>query len=158
PYSTVTREVPYSYTAYVPVCTPQTRLQTYCVAVPEEVARQVPVCRTVSERGTDPCTGEGKTGCRDVTGLEEVRSVVARLVPQTREVTVNVTHLQPVQRTGTRQRVVQEAVQETVIVTQTYCEMVPYTYTVRVPAGGAFGGGAGAEWAAEGAGAAFCSG
>ena len=185
-YTTVTREVPYSYTAYVPVCTPQTRLQTYCVAVPEEVVRQVPVCRAVSEQVTDPCTGECKTVCRKVTELQEVRSVVSRLVPQTREVTVNVTTmqaqqrtgtrtvcesvpqtrtvtvnvttLQAQQRTGTRQRVVQETVQETVNVTQTYCETVPYTYTVRVPVGGAFGEGAGAEWAAEGAGAGFCSG
>jgi hypothetical protein len=53
---------------------------------------------------------------------------------------------------------VQETVQETVNVSQTYCEMVPYTYTVRVPTGGAFGEGAGAEWTAEGAGAGFCSG
>jgi hypothetical protein len=52
---------------------------------------------------------------------------------------------------------VQETVQETVNVTQTYCEMVPYTYTVRVLAGGAFGEGAGAA-AAEGAGPVFCSG
>jgi hypothetical protein len=43
-------------------------------------------------------------------------------------------------------------------VTQTYCEMVPYTYTVRVPAGGAFGAGAGAECAAEGADVVCCSG
>jgi hypothetical protein len=72
---------------------------------------------------------------------------VAETVPQTREVVVNVTTMQPVQRTGTRLRVVQETVQETVNVTQTYCETVPYTYTVRVPIGGA-----------PGAGAALCSG
>jgi hypothetical protein len=120
----------------------------------EEVVRQVPVCRTVSEQVTDPCTGECRTVCRTVTELQEVGSVVSRLVPQTREVTVNVTTMQAVQRTGTR--LVQETVQETVNVTQTHCEMVPYTYTVRVPAGGAFGEGAGAEGAAEGA--AFCAG
>jgi hypothetical protein len=83
---------------------------------------------------------------------------VTETVPQTREVVVNVTTMQPQQRTGTYSRVVQETVQETVNVTQTYTEMVPYTYTVRVPVGGALGEGAGAEWAAEGAGAAFCSG
>jgi hypothetical protein len=68
---------------------------------------------------------------------------VCETVPQTREVTVNVTTMQPVQRTGTRLRVVQETVQETVNVTQTYCERVPYTYTVRVPVGGGYGAGAG---------------
>ena len=56
---------------------------------------------------------------------------VAELAP--REVTVNVVSYKPVERTGTRKRVVCETVRETVQVPETYCVMVPYTKTVRVP-------------------------
>jgi hypothetical protein len=108
------------------------------------VARLVPQSREVTVNVTTMQAVQ-RTGTR----------TVCETVPQTREVTVKVTTMQAVQRTGTRSRVVQETVQETVNVTQTYCEMVLYTYTVRVPAAGAFGEGAGT---AEGAGAAFCAG
>ena len=47
--------------------------------------------------------------------------------------TVNVCHYKPVQRKGTRHRVVCKVVPEQVTTMQTYCEMVPYTATIRVP-------------------------
>jgi hypothetical protein len=59
---------------------------------------------------------------------------VCETVPRTRGFTVNVVHYRPVERTGTRTRVVHETVNETVSVPETYCVMVPYTQTVKVPA------------------------
>jgi hypothetical protein len=70
--------------------------------------------------------------CSYRTEARQGTQTVYENVPQTREVTVNVCSYQTVERTGTRTRVVCDSVQETVPVTQTYCEMVPYTYTTRV--------------------------
>jgi hypothetical protein len=58
---------------------------------------------------------------------------VCDVVPQTRQVTVNVCTYQPVQKQGTRKRLVADTVTETVQVQECYTEMVPYTATVRVP-------------------------
>jgi hypothetical protein len=131
----VSREVEeqYTYTEKVPVTTQHRRTETYCVSVSEEVVRQVPVRKVVTEQVTDPCTGECRAVCRTVTGLQEVRCVVTRQVPRTREVVENVTTMQEVERVGTRRKTVEETVQETVNVTETYCEVVPVTTTVRVP-------------------------
>jgi hypothetical protein len=64
-----------------------------------------------------------------VTALQEVRCAVTRQAPRTREVVENVTTMQEVERVGTRRK----TVEETVNVTETYCEIVPVTTTVRVP-------------------------
>jgi hypothetical protein len=216
-YETVTRQVPYKVNVAVPVVTPVKRMETYYVCVPEEVTRQVPVCRRVPYECVDPCTGCAYTAWRTVTETKTVHGVVNKRVPQTREVTVNVcsyrheertvmrtvcesvprtrqvtvnvchfenreqtgtrtlcetvprtrevtvnvchyetrertatrnvcetvphtrevtlsvVSFKPVERTGTRKRHVYETVQETVQVPETYCVMVPYTKTVRVP-------------------------
>jgi hypothetical protein len=116
-----TREVTVNVTTLQPQLRTGTRTVTEMVPQTREV--------TVNVTTLQP---QQRTGTRTVT----------EMVSQTREVTVNVTTLQPQQRTGTRTRLVPETVQETVNVTQAYCEMVPYTYTVRVPVGGAWGGGA----------------
>lgn len=131
----VSREVEekYTYTEKVPVTTPRKRTETHYVSVAEEVVRQVPVCKRVTEQVTDPCTGECRPVCRTVTTMQEVRCVVHRQVPQTREVVENVTTMQEVERVGTRRKTVGETVQETVHVTETYCVVVPVTTTVRVP-------------------------
>jgi hypothetical protein len=127
----VSREVEekYTYTEKVPVTAPHKRTETYYVSVPEEVVRQVPVCKVVKELVTDPSTGECKTICRTVTAMQEVRCVVTRQVARTREVVENVTTEQEVERVGTRRKTVQEKVN----VTETYLVAVPYTTTVRVP-------------------------
>jgi len=79
-------------------------------------------------------SGHPHLGRHDRKGAEQTRGAVAEVVAQTREVVENVTTLQPVQRTGTRCRIVEECVQETVQTTETYCEMVPYTTIIKVPA------------------------
>jgi hypothetical protein len=54
-------------------------------------------------------------------------------VQKTREYTVDVTRYNPVEKEGKRKRVICEWVTETVPVTETYYERVPFTTTVRVP-------------------------
>jgi hypothetical protein len=131
----VSREVEekYTYTEKVPVTTQQRRAVTHYVSVAEEVVRRVPVCKVVTEQVKDPCTGECRAVCRTVTATQEVRCVVTRQVPQTREVVESVTTMQEVERVGTRRKTVEETVKETVNVTETYCVVVPVTTTVRVP-------------------------
>jgi hypothetical protein len=131
----VSREVEekYTYTEKVPVTTQQKRTETYYVTVSEELVRQVPVCKLVTELVRGPCTGQCRTVCRTVTATQEVRCVVCRQVPRTREVVENVTTLKEVERVGTRRKTVEETVKETVNVTETYTVLVPVTTTVRVP-------------------------
>lgn len=131
----VTREVEekYTYTEQVPVTTQQKRRETYSVTVSEEVVRQVPACKVVTELVSDPCTGQCRAVCRNLAVTQEVRCVVTRQVPRTREVVENVTTMKEVERVGTRRKTVEETVQETVHVTETYCAIVPVTTTVRVP-------------------------
>ncbi len=126
-------EEKYTYTEKVPVTTQQKRTETHYVTVSEEVVRQVPVCKVVAEQVTDPCTGQCRAVCRNVTTLQEVRCVVTRQVPRTREVVENVTTMKEVERVGTRRKTVEETVKETVNVTETYLVAVPVTTTVRVP-------------------------
>jgi hypothetical protein len=54
-------------------------------------------------------------------------------VPVTREVTVNQVSYQPQERSGTSRQLVSEWVPKNVTQTVSYCEMVPYQTTVRVP-------------------------
>jgi len=157
----VTKQVEYTYSVCVPVMTQEKRQQTYWTCVPEEVTVQVPVCRMVSVPCVDPCNGCCYTSCKMVTEWQTCKKVVMRQVAQTREVLVNVCSYTTEQKTGTRlvvervakpveytvnvcsyravekesvvNRVVCETVQEKVKVQQNYCEMVPYTYTVKVP-------------------------
>ncbi|HZY89747.1 MAG TPA: hypothetical protein VFE78_33305 [Gemmataceae bacterium] len=127
----VSREVEekYTYTEKVPVTTERKRTETYYVSVSEEEVRQVPVCKVVTEMVTDPCTGKCRAVCRNVTTTQEVRCVVTRQVPRTREVVENVTTEKEVERVGTRRKTVKETVNRT----ETYLVAVPYTTTVRVP-------------------------
>src|SRR5262249_2229265 len=134
----------YSYVVNVPVITQQKQLQTFYTCVPQEVVRQVPVCRMVPTSVVDPCTGCTKTVCQPVSELRQVRSVVMQSLPQTREVMVNVCNYQTEMRQG--RRVVYHMVPQTreVMVnvcnyqtetrqgTRTVCEMVPQTREVMV--------------------------
>ena len=58
---------------------------------------------------------------------------VCNVVPVTKEVMVNVCSYVPKEVSGTHKRVVCSQVPEVVTYQQTYCEMVPYLATVRVP-------------------------
>jgi hypothetical protein len=136
----VTREVTENVCRYVPV--EKEGVRTVCEAVPSVQEVTVNVCRLV------PVEKEGvRTVCESVPETQEVVVNVVRCVPvekegsrticetvpELREFTVNVTTYNKVEKQGTRKRIVCEWVEEVVPVTETYCEMVPYTTTVNVP-------------------------
>jgi hypothetical protein len=109
---------------------PQTREVTVNVCRYEDQQRQA--TRTVTEMV--PETREVLVNvCRYENQEKTGTRTVYESVPETRQVTVNVCSYQPVQKEGVRRRVVCETVQETVDVTRTYTERVPYQVTVKVP-------------------------
>lgn len=159
-YETVSEQQPYSYQVMKPVMRQRVVQQASWSCVPETVAQQVPVCRMVSSCVVDPCTGCVRNVCQPVTEMQTVTRTVMkpvmttqnvtvnyceyvaetvnstrtvyRQVPRSQEVTVNVVSCQPVEKTGTVQRVVATPKTETVNVTEYYTEQVPYTYQVPV--------------------------
>jgi hypothetical protein len=183
---TVMKEVPYKYTVCTPVITPTKKLVnvcktvtkevpgTYTIMVPrtvqekvtcmtyqcttEVVTKQMPVCRTVCVPCVDAC-GNCTYVRRSVTEMQTVTCNVVKRVPVTKEMIVNKTICEPVQKTGTRtvcevvtvqqevtvnvctyktevkeaKRLVCEVVTEKVARKVQVCQMTPYTETVRVP-------------------------
>src|SRR5262249_39170599 len=117
----------------VPERTQVKRTMVVCGAVPKEIERDVPVCRMVAECVTDPCTGCTRTVCRPVTTMQRVRCTVMQSVPEQKEITVPVCNWKPVEQTREVRRIVCDWKPETVTRKVSYCTMVPYETTVRVP-------------------------
>jgi len=160
-YRCVTEQVPYTFNVQVPVYTPTKVKQTFYTCVPTPVVENVPVCVTVPCPMVDPCTGCTYTVCQRVTVMKPVTRTVMKMVPQEREVvvqqvswktqeqksfrlvskmvsevhhfTVNVVSYKAVPKVGTRTYYVCETVPTKTRVTQTYCELQQYQYTVQVP-------------------------
>lgn len=120
---TVMTRVPQTQEVTVNVCRYQTEQRT----VNQTVSEMVPVTREVTVNVCKYQT-EQRTGTR----------MVSEMVAQTREVTVNVCRWQAVERAGVNRRVVCEVVPEKVKQKVSEIVMVPYTTTVRVPAGGCY--------------------
>jgi hypothetical protein len=136
------------------VCRPvtewQTVKQTVMTRVPQTQEVTVNVCRMQTEQRTVnrtvtemvPVTQEVTVNvCKYQTEQRTGTRMVSEMVPQTREVTVNVCQWQAVERTGVNRQMVCEVVPQKVKQKVTEVVMVPYTTTVRVPAGGCNVGG-----------------
>lgn len=128
------------------VCQPVTVMQdvkcTVMKAIPEqkEVIVNVIRCEMQERQGT-------RTVCELIPETKEVMVNVCRFevvqrkgtkimyenIPETKEVTVQVCRYEPIVKDGVRQRIVCDTVQETVNVTHTWVEQVPYTTTIKVP-------------------------
>ncbi len=117
-------------------------VRTVCETVPVTQEVTVNVCklvpvekegvRTVQE--TVPVTQEVTVNVCKLVPVEKTGTrLVCETIPETREYTVNVTTYNRVEKQGVRKRLVCEWVEEVVPVTQTYCEMVPYTHVINVP-------------------------
>ena len=96
----VAKEVPYTYNVSVPVTTPENRTVTTYRCVAEEVVHQVPVCRYVRKEHVD-ANGWVRDTCERVTEMQDVKRMVTRRVPETKEVTVNVSRYETQQRQAT---------------------------------------------------------
>jgi hypothetical protein len=153
----VVREVPVHKLTLVIVtdpCTGHHHLQlahvNECKTVKSTVVHKVPVTKEILVNFTSFKTEERK-GTRTVyesvpvtkevivnvtSHKPEVRTgtkTVLEKVAQTQEIAVNVTKYETVQKTGIKHRLVCETVKETVNVTRTHKELVPFTAVVKVP-------------------------
>jgi len=155
--TTVQREVEYKYTVMVPRTVTEVVKCTSYTCVRENIVEQVPVCKIVRVNYVDEC-GRCCTKCERVTVMEERtrcitkripvvtdvtvnrivcdavvkvgKKIVCDLVPQTRDVVVNVCSFEHQKREGVRQvcSFVNEKIKQKVQV----CERVAYETTVRV--------------------------
>jgi hypothetical protein len=155
---TVQKEVPCTYTVMVPKTVQKKVMQTTYTCVTEVVQKQVPVCRTVRVPCVDAC-GNCTYVCQRVTEMQVVNCNVVKRVPVTKEVVVNCTICEPVQKEGKRivcelvnvqqevtvnvcsfknevkegKRLVCEVVTEKVTRKVQVCQLTPYTETIQVP-------------------------
>ncbi len=160
-YVCVAKDVPFTYKVCVPTVHQEKRTVGYMDCVQREVTIRVPVCRPIYVQVYDPCTCCVQTVCKYITEFKEVRCPVTvyvpktkdvtvnvpsiriedrlgtmkvlEIVPQSREVIVNVVSCVPIEKAGVTRRLVHETVIDRLHCVQTYCEMVPYEMCIRVP-------------------------
>lgn len=121
-----------NYTVLVPKMVTVKQKQTYCVAVPKTVERDVVTCRYVPVACVDPCTGCSYTSCRPETVVQKVSCTVYETQLATRDVDVQVCQYEKQTRTATVKRCVPEYIQDKVTVTRSYCVAVPQTVKTTV--------------------------
>jgi len=95
-------QVPYDYLVTVPEMVQEQRTVTTYRCVYEPVTTMVPVCRTISVPVCDPCSGCVHYVCQRVTEMQPCTRTVARSVPETTNVMVNVCRYHTETRHGTR--------------------------------------------------------
>lgn len=159
-YKQVVVEEPFTYTIYEPVHTKQKVKVTTYTCKPKEVVRKVttchytycyshgcggccyPVCcpvyttqdvRCIVHECVPVVTEQEVTVCNYVPKQVQGKRHVCRLVAEPREETYYTCNYVAKEVTAVRKRYLCEPVAKTVTVQQAYTEMVPYTYTVRVP-------------------------
>jgi hypothetical protein len=101
-YKTDYVQVPYDYVVSVPEMVQEPRTVTTYKCVYEPVTTMVPVCRTVSVPVCDPCTGCVHYVCQRVTEMQPCTRTVARSIPETTNVMVNVCRYHSETKHGTR--------------------------------------------------------
>lgn len=117
----------------VPEMRQEKRTITVCRAVPREVEQQVTCTRMVQVCVTDPCTGCVRTCCKPECYTATVKRIVCDMVPEQKEITVNICNYRQEERTVQVKRCVIDVKQETVTQKVRECVMVPYQATVKVP-------------------------
>lgn len=136
---TVNRCIPREVVEERKVCVlvPETRQEkrtiTVCRQVPREIEVDVTCCQMVPVACTDPCTGCTVTVCKPQYVTKKVKKIVCDLVPEQREIVVNVCNYRQEERTIQCKRIVFDIQPETVVRKVRECVMVPYTTTVKVP-------------------------
>lgn len=119
-------------TIMVPEWKSEKRTVTCCKLVPREVEREVTCCRMVSATCKDPCTGCTYTCCKPETYTTKVKCTVWDTVHEKKDVVVQVCHHHAEERTFECKHIVWDCKPETVTRKVSYCQMVPYTTTVKV--------------------------
>lgn len=116
----------------VPEVKQEKRTITVCKSVPREVEREVTCCKMVPVACTDPCTGCSYTVCKPQYVTTKVKQIVCDLVPEQREIVVNVCNYRQEERTIQCKRVVIDYKPETVTRKVYDCVKVPYQTTIKV--------------------------
>ncbi len=101
-YKTEYVQVPYTYMINVPEMVQEPRTITTYKCVYEPVTTMVPVCKTVSVPVCDPCTGCVHYVCQRVTEMQPCTKTVARSIPETSQVLVNVCRYHTEKKEGVR--------------------------------------------------------
>jgi hypothetical protein len=130
---TRTETVPVTCTVMVPVWHEEKRECITYTKVCKTIEKEVTKCRMVRACVVDPCTG-----CTRRCRVPEVTTCIVpckvwERVPQIHEYTVKVCTLKPEEQTIQRTRVICETKPETITRKETYCVMVPYEKTIKVP-------------------------
>ena len=89
-------------------------------------------CRMIREEFKDPCTGCCRIVCKPGFYTQKVTVPICVPVPETREYTVRVCSYRAEERSYTCKRIVCDFKAEEFVQKVRYCEMVPYTTTVKV--------------------------
>lgn len=116
----------------VPEMKQEKRTITVCKSVPREIEREVTCTKMVPVTCTDPCTGCCYTVCKPQCYTVKVKQIVCDLVPEQKEIVVNVCSYHPEERTIQCKRCVIDYKPETVVRKVYECIKVPYQTTVKV--------------------------
>ena len=130
----VPREVVTKHTCTI--CNPEWREEKRsCIVntfVPRDVEREIVVCKWVPSQVTD-CCGCCCTVCKPVQEVKKIRCTICECVPVKKEYTARVCHYRQEPKTYECRHIVYDCVPQKVMRKVSYCEMVPYQTTVKVP-------------------------